>query len=409
MLDVVLPIGISFFTFTQIAYLIDSYSGIARERNPVHYALFVSFFPHLIAGPVLHHAQMMPQFARPEPYRLDYERLASGILIFVAGLAKKLVIADPLGVYADVLFDAGPGAQHPALFLAWSGTLAYAFQLYFDFSGYSDMAVGLSLLFGIRLPFNFNAPYRATSIIDFWLRWHMTLTRFLTAYIFDPLALRLTRRRLAKGLPALTGRNPSVTAFVSILAGPILLTMFLAGLWHGAGWLFILFGSLHGVYLVINHAWRRFVVPQIKDRDRYRGGMRPVGWCLTFLSVCLAFVLFRAHNLVSAWEVYRGIFGLNGISLPAGLAESMQRFAGILPIAPNGIWQDRAGNLVHFVTLVAMAFALCLLPRPFAQSVLDDSCSPRFFTKFAGVLCAGIFAYCVLRMGESTPFLYFQF
>lgn len=384
--DIVLPIGISFFTFTQIAYLVDSYRGIVRERNPIHYALFVTYFPHLIAGPVLHHSQMMPQFAQPETYWLDYERVAPGIVIFVAGLAKKLLIADPLGGYADALFDAGDGAQSPAFFLAWSGTLAYTFQIYFDFSGYSDMAIGLSLLFGIRLPFNFNGPYRATSIIDFWRRWHITLSRFLRDYLYIPIGGN-ARGRARRWLN-------------------LLITMLLGGLWHGASWTFVLWGAAHGLFLVVNHAWRNFVKAQTASAPWHT----VVSWAITFLAVCFAWVLFRAPDLASALDVYRGMLGWNGVSVPPAVADSLRQASGVSNIFPNGIWQDRSGNVTHFMMLIVAAFVLCLIPRPFAQSVLEDTSSgPKFFTRFAGVVCATIFAYCILRMGEPSAFLYFQF
>ena len=228
--EIVLPLGISFFTFTQIAFLADAYYGKVREYSFVHYGLFVTYFPHLIAGPVLHHAEMMPQFAQPATYRFSFENAAVGITIFVIGLFKKVMLADEIGVYAKPVFDtAATGVELTAL-EAWCGALAYTLQLYFDFSGYSDMAIGLSRLFGVVLPLNFHSPYKAVNIIAFWRRWHMTLSRFLRDYLYIPLGGN--RRGVARRYAAL------------------LITMVLGGLWHGAGWTFVLWGTLHGVYLV---------------------------------------------------------------------------------------------------------------------------------------------------------------
>jgi len=279
-LSVILPIGISFFTFTQIAYLADVFAGKVRERNPLHYALFVSYFPHLIAGPVLHHAEMMPQFALPQIYRPRLENFAIGLAFLLLGLAKKVLLADSWAPLADDLFDSRATAAVPGG-EAWRGVLAYTLQIYFDFSGYSDMAVGLSLLIGVRLPYNFNSPYQATSIIDFWRCWHMTLSRFLRDYLYVPLG---------------GNRHGSVRRYLNLM-----ITMLLGGLWHGASWTFVIWGGLHGVYLAINHAWR-FV------RDRLTGGasahapaaLRPVGrmlaMTLTLFSVVIAWVFFRAHS-----------------------------------------------------------------------------------------------------------------
>src|SRR5882757_5400938 len=233
--NVILPLGISFFTFQQIAYLVDVMRGARVERDLVSYTLFVSFFPHLIAGPLVHHAEMIPQFKRARSGR-SAVLAARGLAIFAAGLFKKVVIADNLAQFVTPVFahlDAGGGVTTP---WAWLSTLAYALQIYFDFSGYSDMAVGLALLFGIRLPVNFRSPYKAASIIEFWRRWHITLSRFLRDYLYIPLGgNRLGEQR----------------RYINLMA-----TMLLGGLWHGAGWNFIIWGGLHGIYLCINHLWQ---------------------------------------------------------------------------------------------------------------------------------------------------------
>ena len=230
-LNITLPLGISFFTFTQIAFLVDAYRGLAKEYSPVHYLLFVTYFPHLIAGPIIHHKQMMPQFHEKRTYRLDWMHVAMGLSYFAIGLAKKELLADNLAPYADRIFHAVDRGFHPDFVYAWTSVLAYAFQLYFDFSGYCDMAIGISWLFGIALPVNFNSPYKAVNIVDFWRRWHITLSSFLRDYLYFPLG----GNRKGK---ALRYRN-------------LMLTMLLGGLWHGASWTFVLWGGLHGVANIV--------------------------------------------------------------------------------------------------------------------------------------------------------------
>ena len=302
-LHVVLPIGISFFTFTQIAFLVDTSQGKAQESRFVHYLLFVTYFPHLIAGPVLHHKEMMPQFAERRTFRLSAGNVAIGSTIFFIGLAKKVLIADNIGAYAAPLFNE-PAA--PSLLLAWGGVLAYAFQLYFDFSGYSDMAIGLSRLFGVRLPLNFDSPYKARNIAQFWRRWHMTLSRFLRDYLYIPLG---------------GNRCGPLRRHVNLM-----LTMVLGGLWHGAGWNFIVWGALHGAYLAIHKAWgaaaRRFHLPS----DTWAG--KVAATLLTFAAVCVAWVFFRAPDMPAALTILKGMAGGFGLALPDALA------AYLLPLQP---------------------------------------------------------------------------
>src|SRR5213078_193112 len=267
--NIILPLGISFFTFQQIAYLVDVMRGARVERDIVSYTLFVSFFPHLIAGPLVHHAEMIPQFKRGRTGR-SAVLAARGLAIFAAGLFKKVVIADNLAQFVSPVFahlDAGGGVTTS---WAWLATLAYTLQIYFDFSGYSDMAIGLALLFGIRLPVNFRSPYKASSIIEFWRRWHITLSRFLRDYLYIPLG---------------GNRRGRVRTYVNLLV-----TMLLGGLWHGAAWRFVLWGGMHGTGLAVERWW-----------DERRGTTavhRPwLRWLLTFHMVCLAWVFFRADGL----------------------------------------------------------------------------------------------------------------
>ncbi len=371
-IDVMLPIGISFFTFTQIAFVVDCWSGKVVERNFVHYLLFVTYFPHLIAGPVLHHAQMMPQFARPSTYRIDADKLVLGIATFVVGLSKKLLLADPIGQYADLIFGAVDEGVAPGFWMAWLGALAYTFQIYFDFSGYSDMAVGLAFILGVRLPVNFASPYRATSIIDFWRRWHITLSTFLRDYLYIPLG---------------GSRKGRARRYVNLMV-----TMLLGGLWHGANWTFVLWGAAHGAFLVVNHGWRR-----LRGDARSGRAARVAGWLMTFTAVCLAWVLFRASSLDAALAVYRGMAGLNGAPWPA--------FGGLeLPY-----------KLANFGWLLIVSMFICTaLPssNTLGRFVPVTAAWPRARALQAvggAGLTVLLFGYCVSRLGYHSPFLYFQF
>src|SRR3981081_46574 len=271
--DILLPVGISFYTFTQIAFLVDAYRGkIARYALP-HYALFVTYFPHLIAGPILHHKDMIPQFERAEAKRPSPHLILWGLLIFAIGLLKKPCLADGIQPLVSLAF--GPNA--PSFDQAWIGALAYTFQLYFDFSGYSDMAIGISLMFGIFLPLNFNSPYKAMSIIDFWRRWQMTLSQFLRDYLYIPLGGNRRGRTLRYA--------------------NLMITMVLGGLWHGAAWTFVAWGALHGAYLCINHAWNNYG-PAVAPRFARLANI--AAFILTFLSVVVAWVFFRADSMSSA-------------------------------------------------------------------------------------------------------------
>jgi len=329
LMQIVLPLGISFITFQKIAFLIDVHGGRIPALSLRDYCLFVLFFPQLIAGPIVHYREMMPQFQQA-PCRWDKENIAVGVCLFVFGLFKKVVLADGISEHVSPIYEMAASGSEITLFPAWIAAIGFTLQIYFDFSGYSDMALGLARFFGVRLPANFDSPLKATNIIDFWLRWHMTLTRFLTAYLYNPLVLWLTRRRMASGLPGLGRRAPSAGAFFQLLAGPVLLTMFVSGLWHGAGYLFILWGLLHGVYLSVNHAWRLFGPRNWSNKETYDRFMRPAGFVLTFLSVAVAMVLFRSANSDAAKELLQGLIGLNGISLPQQIHAHLGPLRGLL-------------------------------------------------------------------------------
>jgi alginate O-acetyltransferase complex protein AlgI len=282
---IVLPLAISFFTFQQIAYLADVRQGQPAEHDFWRYCLFVVFFPQLIAGPIVHHREMLPQFALDRTFKPRAENLAIGITIFAIGLFKKVIIADSLATVASPVFAAAEQGETLDFFQAWGGAFAYSLQLYFDFSGYTDMAIGIARMFGIRLPLNFNAPYRAASIIDFWRRWHMTLSRFLRDYLYIPLggSRKGPRRRYVN----------------------LMVTMLLGGLWHGAGWTFVVWGGLHGLMLVVNHLWR-LVFPWRLET----WWSLAIARLVTFFAVTLAWVFFRAETFGGAIAVFKGMANL---------------------------------------------------------------------------------------------------
>jgi D-alanyl-lipoteichoic acid acyltransferase DltB (MBOAT superfamily) len=405
-LEMALPLGISFFTFTQITFLVDTWRGKAREYRFLEYLLFVSFFPHLIAGPIIHHRQLIPQFAR----RLTWAKLADdfalGLLLFTLGLAKKVLLADNVAPVANAAFGAAASSQALDPVTAWTGVLAYTLQLYFDFSGYSDMAVGLSKMLGINLPINFNAPYRAASMIDFWRRWHMTLSRFLRDYLYIPLG---------------GNRHGRLRRYVNLLV-----TMVLGGFWHGAGWTFVIWGAIHGAALAVNHLWRD-AAPAAWWRVP-----RPVrtvlGWSLTMAVVVLGWVYFRSHDVASA---HRLLAAMADLSLPrlgafaAALRQGLQTLwglgwrdfwltvMGVAPIIPAtfGVAAEvRFSVGVPGLLLLAVAGPTALA---LACRVRRDAGHRRLLARARGLamaaVIAALFFVCLGRMNNATEFLYFQF
>jgi alginate O-acetyltransferase complex protein AlgI len=376
LLHIVLPLGISFFTFQKIAYLADIHTGLAKPGPLVDFALFVFFFPQLIAGPIVHHAEVMPQFravatkGREHDYWLD---TAVGLTLLAIGLVKKVCVADQLAPYASKVFEhASAGGYRIGLLAAWQGALAYTVQLYTDFSGYSDMAIGLARLFGVTLPANFNSPYKSTSIIDFWRRWHMTLSRFLRDYLYIPLGgnRRGPTRRYAN----------------------LMITMVLGGLWHGAGWTYVAWGALHGLYLLTNHAWRHFARMRL-----------PViaAWGITMLAVIVGWVFFRANDFTGGANITAGLFGLHGTGTP-------------IPGVKKGTG-----------TIAAALFMIALLILPNSQEIMRrfrpvlgpvDEPRPRLLRRIAwspsrltaALSAAAVIAMVLLSWG-TTEFLYFQF
>ena len=342
-LQPLLPLAISFFTFQQIAFLVDRYKHIADEPSFSSYLLFVCFFPQLIAGPIVHHREMMPQFDRAKR-NIDWQlNLGIGISIFALGLFKKVVIADSLAPFADTVFDAAALGHAPDFFAAWRACIAYTFQIYFDFSGYSDMAVGAARIFGIVLPLNFFSPYRATSIIEFWRRWHMTLSRFLRDYLYIPLG----------------GNRHAAWRW----AANIMVTMLLGGLWHGAGWNFVLWGGLHGVMLLVNHLWRKRTVA-VAMLSANRQYTLFASHLLTLACIVVAWVFFRAESLDAASLMLSGLLGQNGFVVPDAMRDQLGWLAmllssGSLEFAPVSARQFASG---YAVCLLAYAIII-LLPN----------------------------------------------
>jgi len=347
---IVLPLGISFFTFQQISYLVDLGRGQAPRYRFSDYALWVVLFPHLIAGPIIRHHEIIDQFALDPMRPGAAERISRGFALLTLGIAKKVMIADKLAAIADPVFLAAAEGKAVGFVDGWSAGLAFSLQIYFDFAGYSDMAMGLGLLLGLMLPVNFLAPYRATSIREFWRRWHITLSRFLRDYLYIPLG----------GNRA--GRTRRAAATVA--------TMLLGGLWHGAGWTFVAWGGLHGLALATNQRWAA----------TGRRCPAPVGWALTMLVVVVGFVLFRASGFAAAADILRGMAGLSGIGAAGGLhAWSLILAAGLVAAI---------GPAAHQLALER------LRPQPWVA------------------VTAGVgFVYLLLEVGggRNTEFIYFQF
>lgn len=363
-LKLVLPLGISFFTFQQIAYLVDCYRGGVEKYRFNDYALFVSFWPQLIAGPIVHHSELLPQFRKERNSRIHWRHIYCGLIIFLLGLGKKLLLADQMGMVADWGWGIHPNNLSTGT--AWIVTLAYTLQLYFDFSGYCDMAMGSAFLFNIRLPLNFNSPYHALSIQDFWRRWHITLSVWLRDYIYIPLGG--SRKGLVRTI---------VNVFTTFLIG---------GIWHGAGWTFIIWGAMHGFALAVNNLWKTLVSIRLN---------KVYGWIITFSFVHFAWIFFRAPDVNSAFDMIHRMF-----CTPQ--SKGIQSFQ----------WAF-SENALFYLTL---GFIIIILPLSntftFGTFLIKKSRSTKlqFLT---GVYCALILFLCLLRLVAKnipqSPFLYFQF
>jgi len=360
LLHLALPLAISFYTFQQIAYLVDSYRKETKEYDFLNYAVFVTFFPQLIAGPIVHHAEMMPQFARLKNKVKNYHNIALGLFIFSIGLFKKVVIADTFSVWATKGFDV---AQTLNMIEAWVTSLSYTFQLYFDFSGYADMAIGIALLFNIKIPMNFFSPYKATSIQDFWRRWHMTLSRFLKDYIYIPLG---------------GNRKGEVRTYTNLFA-----TFVLGGIWHGAGWTFVLWGILHGLALVVHRLWKKvgIKIPVI------------LAWFITFNFINITWVFFRATNFESAIKVLKGMF-TGDLILPSGMSS-------LLELSMN--WTKLYRHESYLYLWVFFAFVVVLM-LPNSMQLMK-----KFKTNFLYLFLTLTFFLSLFMLHRKSEFIYFNF
>ena len=425
--NVILPLGISFITFQKIAFLIDVHAGRVKSFTFRDYCLFVLFFPQLIAGPIVHYPEMMPQFHQAS-CRFDKENFAVGLTLFSFGLFKKVILADHVANIVSPIYKQAVSSGGVSLLLAWAAAIGFTLQIYFDFSGYTDMALGLARFFGIRLPQNFNSPLQASSIIDLWSRWHMTLTRFLTAYIYNPLMLSLTRRRLAKGRAGLGGRNATMGAFVYLLLFPTLLTMFVSGLWHGAGYGFIIWGLLNGLYLTINHAWR-MLRPQLwSDVPSYDRFMHPVGRMLTFALFAAAMVFFRSPTLTSAVDLWKGLLGQNGVALPQEIYDHLGPLAGWLHRAgvvsvSRDLWSGHEfARMVMWIVALMLIALVCpntlqilarynpaLGVKPHTTNVLGGKIIEWNASLPWAIAVSIVAAVGILSLSGPSEFLYWQF
>ncbi|WP_157520056.1 MBOAT family O-acyltransferase [Microbulbifer agarilyticus] len=429
---IILPLAISFFTFQQIAYLVDTFRTGSAEKRFDRYLLFVTFFPQLIAGPIVKHSDVASQFELLESRRIPLNQISAGLLLFSIGLAKKVLIADQLAPYATPVFASADQGSEITLLESWGGLLAYTFQLYFDFSGYADMALGIAKMFGINLPKNFNSPYQATSIIEFWRRWHITLSNFLRDYLYIPL-----------------GGNRKGSRSANLVT-----TMLLGGLWHGAGWNFIIWGGLHGLFLMINHQWI-LIRNAISSRGYAEGYQlhttagvavssdsinagndtersatrRPSriwikfsclpGMVITFLAVCSAWAFFRAETLQGALSILQGFYGFNGILLP-------EKITHIAPVLFSDFTESNRGDALGVFPhlkgflLIAIAMAIAFLTpnsnqicsRCFPTEESGTVIERRSILAYAWMICAGIaITLCLktLAFTQSSEFLYFNF
>lgn len=404
--NIVLPLAISFFTLQQVSYLIDAYRGEAKKFDFISYMASVSFFPHLIAGPIVRYRDLVPQFSQELVNKFyNSTDLAVGLTIFIMGLFKKVILADTVAVHANLAFAAATAGAQVTLLEAWGAVVAFSFQVYFDFSGYSDMAIGLGRIFGIRLPVNFNSPYKSVNFIDFWRRWHITLTDFMRDYIYFPLG---------------GSRKGVERQYLNIM-----IIMLICGLWHGAGWTFVIWGGMHGLYIVINHIWlrlRRYWGQDLAHPTWYGTAMAQL---ITFAAFQLSMAIFRADNLKASWVIIKGMAGLNGVLLPElhlnlyGLGFLVPRLSG---------WHIQVGDITLLGSYAMEWLILCWFIvwfMPNTQEIMSRV-EPalgyrlketegtwtwlRWRPTPAWALACGVLAVVSLFMiARPSPFLYFQF
>jgi len=392
--QIILPLGISFFTFEQISFLVDLRRGRDYRLNPLRYCVFVAFFPRLVAGPILRYGEIAPQLEQSDDAN-RWADLAIGLSIFAIGLAKKAYLADGIGPYVATPFQAASTGQMLDFFAAWGGALAYTLQLYFDFSGYSDMAIGAARCFGIRFPQNFNSPYKATNIIEFWHRWHMTLSRFLRDYLYIPLG---------------GNRKGKARRYINLM-----ITMLLGGFWHGAAWTFMAWGALHGAYLMINHGWIA-ISGRIGLIATFRGSWlgRVFGWTVTFLAVIVAWVFFRASSFHAGFIMLAAMAGAHGMNVPAAIVDHMP-WLRALAIRSAASRTEFIGIWMSIAKLLAIALGAPNTQEIFARShpTLEHPPHPgriAWHGNAAWAVAVGMVAFLgILSITRTSAFLYWQF
>jgi len=405
--SIILPLAISFFTFQQIAYLVDTKKGLTSEYSFLHYALFVTFFPQLIAGPIVHHKQMLPQFAVVQSTKYDYMNIAIGLSMFSIGFFKKTVLADGMAPYADSVFAQAEAGESISMLVAWGGALAYTFQLYFDFSGYSDMAIGIARLFGIVLPLNFYSPYKSLNISEFWRRWHITLSNFLRDYVYIPLG---------------GNRLGEFSRYRNLL-----ITMLLGGIWHGAGWNFLIWGALHGAYLSIQQIWSQYSPPFAMIPKSIK---KSLAWTLTFIAVVYAWVLFRATSLDGALSLMSAMTGMHEISIPNAIFVRLDALHPIFNALNITSFIGGGSSFVITWCWILLSFAIVLLLlnlQDIFNSVSFSTAKQAYKTNHSisfllffhsmswqpstrwALLTALCFSLGVLTLSQVSEFLYFQF
>ncbi len=399
--NIILPLAISFFTFQQIAYLADTFEGKVERYALIDFTLFVSFFPQLIAGPIVHHKELVSQFNHTN-LSLRHENFSVGFTFLVIGLMKKILIADNIDTVAAPVFDSG--LETPGLIESWLAVLSFTLGIYFDFSGYSDMAVGLARMFGVKLPYNFNSPYKSTSIIDFWRRWHITLSNFLRDYLYIPLG---------------GNRRGQARRYINVF-----ITMLLGGLWHGASWTFVAWGGLHGLFIIINQQWeKRFARKSVLGR--------PLSQALTLLVVMIAWVFFRAGSFDQALNVLTGMAGMNGW-ISEAIATSLQNTylaeqyaeGGLANLIRPSSLRNNIGEIFPFFLMAVGVIVALFAPnsQTFIENIGENisrqtnTAISRFQFRlrwtpsihWAAILMAG-FICCITAMSEVKAFVYFQF
>jgi alginate O-acetyltransferase complex protein AlgI len=383
--DIAVPLGVSFFTFIQIGYLIDAYNGQLIKHNIARYVVFAAFFPCVTAGPLVMQREMMSQMDDPKQPAFDLRRLLVGLTMFGMGLFKKVVLADSIAPFADQVFNGAANGTAIGMDAAWIGALCYTLQLYFDFSGYSDMAIGLGTVFGIKLPLNFDSPFKSTNISDFWRRWHMTMTRFFTNYVYSGLAMNGMRK-------GAKWRLGSVGRFFLVAGMPSVVTFLVAGVWHGSGWTFVIYGLMHGFAIATFLAWREFSGVKLPS---------VLGWALTMATVVFGLVMFRANDVMTAFMLFSNMLGLGPTSTSLLVLDTAQALSMIVLFGAITQLMPNTQQILHHdwptvdTKPITTAIEAGLLAwRPAIGTAFVSAC---------------ILTVAITSIGSGTNFLYYKF